>query len=209
MPEQSKYILAKTLSGIFHPLLLPAYLSFGLLFLPRFAFGVASAMRWQVMTIVILTFVILPVSILYFLEKYGKISSIQLTERRERFFPMFLVAISYIIGLRLLHIIHAPGTLIMLMQGVCLSIIFVALVSIVWKISAHTTASGGALGIVILLSIIYRTDFSSLAAFITLFAGAVGWSRLYLNHHTRKQVNYGFMAGFSTMIISFLLHAIL
>lgn len=209
MNEQSKHIIAKALSAIFHPLMLPVYLALGLLFLPQFAPPIATASKWQAISIVAYTFVILPVSILYILARIGKITSIQLNEQRERFLPMLLIAISYIIGLRVLHVFDAPATLILLMRGVCLAIILVALISIIWKISAHTTAIGGALGIIILLSVIYKTNLSSLAAFITIFAGAIGWARLYLERHTVKQVNYGFLAGFSTMIISFMLHAIL
>ena len=209
MQEQSKQILAQTLSGIFHPLLLPVYLGIGLLFIPQFAPPLATSSKWQAMSIISYTFVILPVSILFVLAKWGKITSMQLNIGRERFLPMIMVALSYILGLRLLHAFHAPDTLILMMRGVCLAIILVAFISIVWKISAHTTAVGGALGITVLLSITYKIDLSGLAAFITLFAGVIGWSRLYLNRHTIKQINYGFMAGFSTMIVSFLLHAIL
>lgn len=209
MNEQRKHILAKSLSAIFHPLMLPVYLALGLLFLPQFAPPIANSIKWKAMSIVSYTFVILPVSILFLLARLGKISSIQLNEQKERFLPMLLIAISYIIGLRVLHVFEAPATLILLMRGVCLAIILVALISTVWKISAHTTAIGGALGIIILLSIIYKSNLSNLAAFITLFAGAIGWSRLYLKRHTIKQVNYGFIAGFSTMIFSFLLHAVL
>lgn len=209
MPDQSKHILAQTLSGLFHPLLLPIYLGLGLLFISPFAPTIPTQLKWQAMSIIAYTFVILPVSILYLLTKWGKISSIYLNEQRERFLPMLLIAISYILGLRLLHVFEAPATLILLMQGVCLAIIIVTFISTVWKISAHTTAIGGVLGIIVLLAIIYRINLSSLAAFITLFAGAIGWSRLYLNHHSIKQVNYGFIAGFSIMIVSFLIHAIL
>ena len=209
MPEQSKYILAQSLSGLFHPLLLPLYLGMGLLFIPQFAPNIPVQLKWQAISIVAYTFVILPVSILYLLAKWGKIKSIHLNEQRERFLPMILVALSYILGLRLLHVFEAPTTLIILMRGVCLAILLVAFISIIWKISAHTTAAGGALGIIVLLCIIYKTNLSSLAAFITLISGATGWARLYLNRHTVKQVNYGFMAGFSTMIISFLLQAML
>ena len=209
MPEQSKYILAKTLSGLFHPLLLPVYLALGLLFLPQFAPATPVHLKWQAISIVSYTFVILPVSILYILAKWGKIESMHLKLQKERFLPLFLVAISYILGLRLLHVFDAPATLVLLMRGVCLAIIIVALISIVWKISAHTTAIGGALGIILLLSIIHKVDLSGLAAFMTLFAGAIGWARLYLECHTIKQVNYGFLTGFSSMIISFILHAII
>lgn len=209
MPEQSKQILAHTLSGLFHPLLMPIYLGLALLFIPQFSPTIPTPLKWQAISIIAYTFVILPVSILFLLAKWGKISSVQLTVQRERFLPMLLVSISYIIGLRLLHVFDAPSTLILLMRGVCLAIIVVALISIVWKISAHTTAIGGALGIIVLLSMMYNTNLASLAAFITLFAGAIGWARLYLKRHTVKQVNYGFMAGFSTIVVSFLLHAIL
>lgn len=209
MPDQSKQILANTLSGVFHPLLLPIYLALGLLFLPQFAPAIPPRLKWQAISIVAYTFVIMPVSILYFLAKWKKIQSIQLNEQKERFFPMLLIAISYVIGLRLLHVFDAPAALILLMRGVCLAIMIVALISIIWKISAHTTAIGGALGIILLLSIIYKIDLSGLAIFITLFSGAIGWARLYLKRHTIKQVNYGFLAGFSTMILSFLLHTIL
>lgn len=207
MPEQSKHILAQTLSGLFHPLLLPLYLGLILLFIPQFAPPMPMQLKWQAMGIIAYSFVILPVGILYLLLKWGKTTSLHLYEQKERFLPMLLIAISYIIGLRLLHAFDAPTTLILLMQGVCLTIMVVAFISTMWKISAHTTAIGGALGIIVLLSLLYRINLSGFATFIVLFAGGIGWARLYLKRHTIKQISYGFMTGFSMMIISFLLHA--
>ena len=205
MPEQSKHILAKLLSALFHPLMMPVYLSLVLLF-SKFAPSINPRLKWQILGIVAYSFVLLPVGILFFLKKFGKISSLHLEKQKERFLPMLLIAISYIVGIFLLHIHGAPNTLILLMRGVLLAILMVALISMVWKISAHTTALGGALGVILLLSVIYRTDLSAWAACISLLAGSIAWSRLYLKHHTIKQVNYGFMIGFSAMIISFLLH---
>lgn len=207
MTERSKYILAKILSGVFHPLLMPVYLSIAMVTLLSSTPEMYPRAQWQIIYVCTYSFVLLPVGILYILKKLGKLNSIHLNEQKERFFPMVLIAISYIVGIRLLHRIDAPATLIMLMRGVCLAIMLVAMISILWKISAHMTGMGGALGITLVLSIIYRVDLSSIACLISLIAGLVGWARLYLNHHTIKQVNYGFLLGFNTMIVSFFLHA--
>jgi len=207
MTKQHQALLAQSLSGLLHPLLMPVYLAAVMLFMPAFAPMLPVKFRWLILGIVAYCFMLVPVLILFILTRMGKIKSIHLEERADRFLPLFLITISYIVGLRLMAAFHAPGTLVLLMRGVTMAILLVAIISVFWKISAHTTAIGGAFGITLLLSMMFNIDLTVEAIIMVLLGGILAWSRLYLNRHSISQVNYGFMLGFSAITISFLLHA--
>ncbi len=209
MNQNTQHILAKSISGLFHPLLMPIYLSAVMLFFPVFAPLIPLRLKWIILGVVSYCFMLLPVTILLILHRYGKIESIHLEKRSDRFLPMFLITICYVIGLRVMAVFDAPGTLLLIMRGVTLAILMVAIVSVFWKISAHMTGIGGAFGISVLLSMMYFQNLSHLAISIVLLAGLLAWSRLYLKHHNYRQVYYGFFLGFIAMMISFLLHAIM
>lgn len=209
MTKQTKKTAAKIISGVFHPLMMPIYLSVAMLFIPIFASFIPLRYKWYYLIIVVYSFALFPIGILFILHKLKKISSINLKEQKERFLPFLLITICYILGMRILHLFHAPSTLTILMKGVCLAIIIIALISTFWKISAHMTAIGGALGILVLLAIMYKIDLSLTAIIISLISGGVGWARLYLKCHNFKQISYGFMTGFCAVILSFYMHVLI
>ncbi len=212
MSEKTKHILAQTFSGIFHPLIMPLYLAIVLLFMHPLAIPVTNIRyKWYALLVVSYAFILLPVGILFILKKIKKISSINLNNQKERFLPLLLIAVCYVIGLRLLRIHQVPATitLILLLKGVCLAIIIVTIISTFWKISAHTTSIGGALGIIMLLAVMYKIDLTYVAITVCLIAGGIGWSRLYLKRHTLQQIIYGFLTGFCAITTSFYLHLLI
>ena len=197
--------LAQILSGALHPLLLPIYLTIIALYSP-----VAPTIdpRIKLVYLLIVSFCssILPLCALLLLKRSGKISSVNLNQRQERFFPMLIIMLCFFLCIMLLQRLRAPSLLIISMQGVGIAIILIASISLVWKISAHLTGLGGALAISIIFSLVYRIDLSFIAVIIVLLSGLLAWARLILHKHTLKQVSYGFLVGFTTVIITYTWH---
>ena len=199
--------IAQGLSGILHPLLLPIYLTLIALYAPTVAPAIAPRIKLAYMLIVSFSCSLLPLGLLLILERIGKISSVDLHQRQERFLPMLVIMLCFFLCIALLQYYNAPSLLIIAMQGVGIAIMLIASISLVWKISAHLTGMGGALGICLLFALIYRLDLSHIAIIISLLAGLLAWARLVLKHHTLKQVSYGFLVGFSAIIMTYIWHA--
>jgi membrane-associated phospholipid phosphatase len=79
-------------------------------------------------------------------------------------------------------------------------------VSLKWKISAHSAAIGGLIGGVCALSFRLQENPALILSLLILIAGIVATSRLILMKHTNFQVYAGFTLGFLiiSMIVTFI-----
>ena len=80
-------------------------------------------------------------------------------------------------------------------------------VTFFFKISVHSLAVGGALGVLLPLNKAADGKLMMATAMMFVLAGLVMSARLYLQAHTQREVMYGagagFVVGFSGMIILF------
>lgn len=136
----------------------------------------------------------------------GKISNLEMDDRRERMYPLALTAVFYsltfVLFLRIpvFKLVHA------FMFGAMLSVIAGFLVSLKWKVSTHMIGLGGLVALILILS--FKLDIYLIYPFIgaIIATGLVGSSRLYLQAHTEPQVFWGFGIGFLMMLGSLLLY---
>jgi hypothetical protein len=196
--------IATFLSVVFHPLIITTYL-FGLLFLitPDLV-GVGALELPALGSLLLLIFLntfVAPSVIIYYFYRFGLLSSLHVDNLKERRLP-YLVSIiiyafaSYLFGWRLQPIGELAPQISIILAGVTVSLIFVALISLFWKISAHATGVGGAIGI--LTSLLLRFDETAL--FIPLLltivmSGFLMSARLQLNVHTSEQIAAGVLGG--------------
>jgi hypothetical protein len=196
--------IATFLSVVFHPLIITTYL-FGLLFiLTPDLVGVSALELPAIGSLLLLIFLntfIAPSVIIYYFHRFGVISSLHVDNLRERRLP-YLVSIiiygfaAYLFGWKLQPIGELAPQISIILAGVTVSLIFVALVSLFWKISAHATGIGGAIGI--LTSLLLRFDETTLFVPLLLtivMGGFLMSARLQLNAHTWAQIAAGVLGG--------------
>jgi len=83
------------------------------------------------------------------------------------------------------------------MISISLTLVLLTIITLFWKISAHTTGISGTAGIFAALLFGVDTSLIYIALIVTLFLmGLVGAARLALNAHTEKQVWVGYVIGF-------------
>lgn len=111
-------------------------------------------------------------------------------ERKERFYPLLMVIISYAIGTILLYMLNAPLITTVLMLCYFTNTLAVFFISIYWKISIHAM---GVTGPVVALIFV----FGPIGTIFALLIPVVMWSRLYLKEHTLSQVIMGVLLGFT------------
>lgn len=141
---------------------------------------------------------ILPVLIVFMLYTKGYITSIRIPKREERLIPFVLIAVCYTLLVFLFQ--QRLSSLFILSQvmiGIALTHAVATLITTKFKISIHSVAISGALGILVGVQII-MTELELLYAIasFTALLGLTMTARLQLNAHTPKQVLYGALLGF-------------
>lgn len=192
--------LAQTLSVVFHPLLIPSYLFYLILYvLPSSLVTFPLVSRWIVQLIIFFSTFLIPTLGTLAMVKTGYIKSIMAEERTERALPLLFTLVCFAMTSYMLYQEkHFDQLFFLLMAVITLGVFFTYIVSFFWKISAHGVAIGGALGLVILLHTWLPEQTSLYLVAGTVFiSGAVLSARLALQAHTPWQVYAGFALGFS------------
>ncbi|WP_233219039.1 hypothetical protein [Adhaeribacter arboris] len=191
-------MLAKFISFIFHPLLVPSYLYYLLLyFMPVSLLTFPLVSRWLVMLLVFFSTFLIPTLGTLALVRTGYIKSIMAEERSDRAWPLFFTTVCF--GM-LTYMFYREQVfdplLYLIMVVITLAVFFIFAISYFWKISAHGVGIGGALGFIILLHTWQpeqRTLY--LVSGSILLSGVVLSARLALDAHTPLQVYTGFIMG--------------
>ncbi len=198
-------LTARVTSILFHPLLIPT-LGFLLLFSSGFYFAVIPwSLKRFILLVVFLSTCILPalsIGLLSFSPRFD----IKMEKGTDRVLPLLLSSFFYYIGYLILQRLPLfPIYQLFLIASILVQIALI-IISLRWKISAHSAAIGGLVGGFFALA--FRLQESPVLILITLIfiAGMVGTARLILEKHTSSQVYAGFLLGLliMNMVIMFI-----
>jgi len=198
-------LTARVTSILFHPLLIPT-LGFLLLFSSGFYFAVIPwSLKRFILLVVFLSTCILPalsIGLLSFSPRFD----IKMEKGTDRVLPLILSSFFYYIGYLILQRLPLfPIYQLFLIASILVQIALI-IISLRWKISAHSAAIGGLVGGFFALA--FRLQESPVLILITLIfiAGMVGAARLILEKHTSSQVYAGFLLGLliMNMVIMFI-----
>lgn len=194
--------LARVISAVLHPLLLPT-MAFLLLFyiVPLTSFPIDPVLkRWLTLFIFLLSFLI-PITCILGCYLFGFIDDLFMEDPKDRRIPFIITTVFYaMLSWRFIFFadfwLYLP-VLGVVFGGITLSLFLVTIITFFWKISAHSVGICGVAGV--LLGLGYKFDepqllYPLLATII--LAGALMSARLYLNVHTPLQVLAGCMLGF-------------
>jgi membrane-associated phospholipid phosphatase len=191
---------ARVTSIVFHPLLIPT-LGFLLLFNSGFYF---SLMPWSVkkfiLLIVFLSTCVLPALSIGLLALSPRFD-VNMEKSTDRVLPLILSSIYYYLGYLVLQRLPVYPIYNFFMLASILVQIVLLIVTLRWKISAHSAAIGGLLGGIMALSIRLGENPVLILIALILTAGLVGTARLILEKHTNLQVYSGFLLGFLVMAL--------
>ena len=198
--------LSKFISIILHPIFMPLLaLYLTLEALPSVAFVISQYLNY-IYSVVICCTIILPLLSIFFLMRKGRVSSLEMSNHKERSPPLFITVIWMSLGVFMLNniLLYAP-ILKAEILGAILIILFAAIISKFWKISLHLLAMGGVVGIFIALQLIEGGVLHLLLIFI-LLSGILGVARIAQKAHNHTQVYLGFLLGVSIELITLLLY---
>jgi membrane-associated phospholipid phosphatase len=128
--------------------------------------------------------VLIPFLYLVYLRKKDLVESLDVPVRTQRTVPYILASISYAIGLYILVLYSAPVAIVALMVCYLGNTLFIAMVNMFWKISAHAMGVGAVVtGFGFAVSPFYYIGL--------ILLPLVSWSRIKLDMHSRGQVIAG------------------
>lgn len=191
MPEK----LAKIISTIFHPILIPT-LGFLLLFFSGFYNTMLTTEAKRFILLVIFfstaTLPMLAIAVLAFNPKFD----FSMSNSQDSIIPLLFTSVFYYVGFALLGRIHFLPVFKLFMIASVLVIIALLLVSFKWKISIHMSAIGAVTATFFALS--FRSGVNPMSAIIVLIlaSGLIGTARLVLNKNNLPQLAAGYILGF-------------
>ncbi|NVN95924.1 MAG: hypothetical protein HXX18_11630 [Bacteroidetes bacterium] len=198
--------IARIISYIFHPLLMPFY-TFIILFNMKIFFASILTVEYKLMilTFILVSTFLFPAILTYILLRKKSISSLHLEKREERTIPFLFTIVFYYGTYHIMKNAEVPAIYLLLMLASTFIIIMAFLINFKFKISVHTIAVGALTGI--LIGISYRFNINLLLPIFMLIiiAGLVSFSRLALNAHRPAEVYIGYLMGFCFMLGLFIL----
>lgn len=199
--------IAKVISVVFHPLLMTTYLFVILaLFFPAI-FQPIHPSAWFIFLIFLMTFMLPSLNFIFF-KVTGTIKDFHMFNRTERILPFAFVTILYCVVTFMFYWKFPVPNVLKLMMIITAMVIASAVVTLFYKVSVHTLAICGIIGILLPLNnaseqglLLYPTVGS------LIMAGIVMSSRLQLNAHVPREILVGalmgFAIGFSGMMLLF------
>ena len=192
--------LLKSISYIFHPLIMPLL---GVIFYfsksPRYIGP--EVIRGKLVSLFILTF-LLPVVLYFLLKTLGIVKTINLNTTKERIYPLLLNCIIILLVLKNIITPSQGLELYFFFVGILISNLSCLVIAIMkFKASIHMIAVSGVFMFFIALSIHFSININGTLALMAIIIGAVATSRLHLKAHTPRELIMGLFVGIIPQLI--------
>lgn len=198
--------IAKILSLVFFPLLIPTYTLLIIFNINvYFSMIIPQLAKLQILGMVFLITFIFPLFMMILFQRIGIIKSLYMKTKEERTLPYLMTIIFYYLASYLLKQLQISPIFYYFILGATFLIIITLIINFFWKISIHMIGIGGMLGTLMGLSFLWMIDIPFLIILLVLCSGITGFARLKLNAHNPAQVYSGFLLGTSFMLFLFLI----
>jgi len=194
--------IAKTLSILFHPLLMPTLGIMFIFYSGSYVSFLPSDVKKIILLVVGANTLGLPLIMMPLFIKFKVINSFAMETNKERILPLTFTLIPYILSVYFLIKLPIPFIITSFMLGASIAVALCLIISYWWKISIHLVGIGGIIGFLISFSIRLYTNILPLLIIFVIAAGLLASSRLFLKAHKPLQVYLGFLLGFLVMLIT-------
>lgn len=190
--------LATFFSMAFQPVLMPLFaISIILLSNNALIMQMGEELRWEILYYCSIFTIVVPMVIFISFYQMGWVSDVNLTQRKERVIPTFLVMISfYVFYFVIRNMEEVTPEFKYAVFGAVTGPLIANFITMTWKISIHSLGVASAFGAVYGLSKVFHTNQMQVLIILFSLIVIVGGSRLILNRHTPMQVLAGATLGF-------------
>lgn len=200
-------IAASIVSYICHPVFMPLIMTVVLNMLSPGSFDAVSQKQLSTWYLSIgITAVFFPLITILLMKPLGFIDSLHMRTAKERTIPLMAVMTFYFWVSHVFNTmpdVNIPLVLKVLLLGNFWGIIVLFMINIFTKVSMHTSAAGGMIGIIIVLMI--TSPINLIAPFFAalVVAGIIGSARLVLGAHQRGDVWLGYVVGIVVQLAAY------
>ncbi len=191
-------IFSKLVSYVLHPLLIPLYVTWFLVYVHPSAFtGFSWMQKKQTVLIIGLNVVLFPLLSVFLLKGLGFIQSVFMHAQKDRIIPYMACGIFFFWAFTVFRQqTHYPAVLTSFLFGIFLASSAGLIANIYFKISMHAIGVGGLVAFMIILERAGGLQMSWPVSAAVLLAGFVCTARLIVSDHSQKDIYAGFLAGF-------------
>jgi len=193
---------AHFISYVFHPLFVPIYVVYFLIFIHPSAFtGFSAGQKLQTLIIVIINLSVYPLLTVLLLRAVKFIDSLFLKTQKDRIIPYIACGIFFFWAYTVFkEQVGYPKILIAYVLGLFIASSAALLGNIYCKVSMHAIGVGGWLGFFMMLMLNDSMLMSWPLSFVILITGLVCSSRMLLKAHPPFEIYLGLVIGIATQI---------
>lgn len=194
---------ANFVSFVCHPVFMPVAMTLVLSVLAPAGFAGMATKQWVLLVVSIATSTLFfPLFSIALMKPLGFISSYKMPTARERTIPLMATMIFYF---WISHVLNnmagaIPQVLKILMLGNFWGLIMVFIANIFTRVSMHTAAAGGVIGVITVLLFSNPANMIVPLFLAIILAGIIGSARLILGAHQRGDVWLGYLIGVISQI---------
>ena len=197
-------IAAKIISYIFHPLFIPVYVGWFLIYQVRLFPGNDAWGNTRLVISMFVNYTFLPLMVILLLKGLGFISSVYLHTRKDRIIPYVIAQICYFWMWYVFRNQDIPKELVMFAMGVFLTSAFGLIFNAYRKISMHAMAVGLVVTYLVFLGFMTYLNYGPYIAIALLIAGLVCTARLIVSDHTQGDIYIGLLVGAVAQVAGYL-----
>lgn len=201
-------IPATIVSVALHPIFIPLLSCIALYYImPQSFASLNSRALAEWFGTVFINTVLFPIVLILLLKGLGFIKSIYLRDVKERIIPLIGTMVFYFWAywaIKNAPELKAPQIVKILFLGNYWGVILVFVITIFYKISMHTSAIGGFVGLIIVLMFATKSFLLLPFAIAILAATLVGWARYALGAHQSRELWLGYVVGIAVQVAAFI-----
>lgn len=190
--------LTQVISIILHPLFMPLYATWLLFNTGSYlSYSTTPALQRFIYIVIFVSTYMLPAISAWLMTQRGWLTSLEMSNRKERLLPFLITLICYIAGIYLLFRLPIPRVFGIMVGGAAAAIFAALLITIRWKISIHMIGIGGLMGLMYAFARFFHVRMIPVLIVLALLSGILGAIRAYRGAHSPAQIYSGFLIGFA------------
>jgi len=207
-PENSFHpvvrVIARIVSYIFHPLFIPVYISWFLIFLSPLFPAINASDKWILLLRFVVMYTVFPLVTVLLAKGLGFIQSIYLRTQKDRIIPYIVCGIYYFwMWYVLKNQPEFPRYFVMLSLAIFIASFLGLITNSFMKVSMHTISVGVMITFILLLAFFTDVNYGFYIAIAFLLAGAVSSARLVNADHYPVEVYAGLIIGIVAQLVAY------
>lgn len=196
-------IASKIISYLFHPLFVPVYVGWFLIYEVRLFNDRTDWQRKIILMQFFIYYTFFPLMTTLLSKALGFVQSVYLKTQKDRILPYIVCEIFYFWAWYVFRNIHFPKEVVFFALGIFLACSLGLIMNSYMKISMHTLSMGVVCAFFLLAGLLGANSYGIFISIAFLAAGVTATARLIVSNHTQKEIYFGFFAGALAEVVAY------